>query len=49
MIERILNAQYPEELRPLFFDGKLMGLQKQSKMAADIDKLGVGAECGVGV
>eukprot|EP01047_Picozoa_sp_COSAG01_P034566 COSAG01_NODE_2603_length_7393_cov_39.196874_3_plen_237_part_00 len=39
MIERILNAQYPEELRPLFFDGKLMGLQKQSKMAADIEKL----------
>ena len=37
-------AQYPEELRPLFFDGKLMGLQKQSKMAADIEKLASAAK-----
>ena len=37
--ERILNRQVPLLLRPLLFGGKLIGLQKQSKMAGDIEML----------
>ena len=37
--ERILKRQVPALIRPLLFDVKLIGLQKQSKMAEDIEML----------
>ena len=39
MTEQILSARVPEEIYFLLFDTKLVGLNKQSKMAADIEEL----------
>jgi hypothetical protein len=39
LIERVLLALVPESLMGVLFDTKLVGLQKQSQMAADIEEL----------
>ena len=48
MCERILNARVPHAVRPLLFDCKIIGLEKSSQMALDIERMAAQADAAVG-